>query len=73
MARPRNPGGARNSVGMVDKNGSGVPLRLWTINTKNVVIADTINTDKGMDTYRFLILVRKYSRTFTIIPAKKKV
>ncbi len=73
IASPRNPGGANNIVGTVDKNGSGVPFILCTTNTKKVVIAETINTEIGIEAYLFLIFIRKNSNILTMIPPNKKV
>lgn len=73
IAIPIYAGGANSKVGKVDHNGSGVPFRLWTKYTKIVVISVTISTETGMDVYGFLILFKKYSNIFTMIPPKKNV
>ena len=73
MAKTKNPGGAINIVGTVDKNGSGVPFKLWTKNTNREVNTEITDTDKEIAMYGFLICNSKCSSSLIIIPPKKKV
>lgn len=60
-------------VGIVDKNGSGVPFRVCTNRISNIVMSDTTGTEILIATNLLSNFFNNVSNNFIITPPNKKV